>query len=92
MITPLNEAIGVGDRAWQAYRALAKHFSPKRLFDSTETISLGIFNNKMTRDRALKELEGLGVVKCTMASKGNKPAQWKLTGTTLDPVLPESIA
>jgi hypothetical protein len=91
LIGPLNEAVGIGDRLFRTLGLLQRKY-PKRVFTSTETIEAGIFNNKMTRDRVLKDLVELDAVRCVEESKGKNPARWQLTDKQPKPVLPANVA
>jgi hypothetical protein len=88
LLKPLIESIGCGNRADTAHKILKKKFS-RGEFTSTQTLKEKCFNNKVTRDKALKQLAELGVLKCVIKGTGRTPSRWKWTGKTLDLVLPD---
>ena len=53
-------------------------------FDSQRALKAGRFSNKMTRDRTLKKMVEMGLVKCVAESVGNTPARWRWTDKSLD--------
>ncbi len=85
LLQPLNKSIGLSDREQSAYAILREKFPIE--FDSDQALKAGSFNNKMTRDRTLKELKGLGVIKQTAAGKSHQSARWAWTGKSLDELI-----
>lgn len=84
----MNESLGHGERVWKAY-AMRETF-PKQ-FTSSDVMTAGAFGDKMTRDRALKDLVNLGILRCVNEGKGRRAAVWEWTGRELQPALPEAV-
>jgi hypothetical protein len=90
LLAPLHQAIGVGD-SYQKM-ALLKKKLPKGQFDSNQAMRAAGFSNKMTRDRKLKELAELGVLKCVAAGSSHRPARWAWAARSLDELVLPSVA
>jgi hypothetical protein len=89
LLKPLSGSIGLSDKAQKAYDTLKKKLP--REFTSTEAEKAGDFGNRMTCNRALKELEAMNVLQCIAKGKSHMPARWKWTGKTLDELVLPSV-
>lgn len=82
LIDPLGRALG-GDLTPAVSnfgRRLVKQFDT-RVFDSAEAANRDpMLNSKSKVNEHLRTLADAGVAECIEASKGSKPAKWKMTG------------
>lgn len=73
LLAPLHAALGLKEQVYAEYRRLRKALR-KKTFDSNE--ALAHFGNKMARDRMLKCLCDLELLKQEEAGSSHKPARW----------------
>ena len=88
LVEPLHAVIGLGSKKFKTYAELMKQLTRKE-FDSNQALKL--FANKVSRDRALKSLAQLGILKCTRKGKSHQPARWRRTGKSLDEMVLPSM-
>jgi len=89
LLKPLATSIGFSDRAQKSYDLLKKKLPHE--FNSVEAEKAGGFNNKMTCNRTLKELEAMNVLKCVTKGKSHILARWRWTEIPLDELVLPSV-
>jgi hypothetical protein len=90
LLGPLQAAIGLGDKVRHLEQFREK--LPDGVFSSDEAMKAGGFNNKMTRDRALKELATMGIIENVAKGKSHCPAQWRWTDKSLDDLVLPAVS
>jgi hypothetical protein len=89
LLEPIRETAGGSARAHRAAARLLKEFPDG--FDSNDASTLDdLFKNKMTRDRTLKAIVALGILRKGPKGVKGSPTKYEWTGS-LD-VLPEGVA
>ena len=79
--SPLQLALGLGED-WETARQLRETFPES--FDANQALGSNLFSNKMARDRTLKRMAGLGILRLLKKGKSHQPTVWQWNGNPPD--------